>query len=197
MTVNVNDWTHNTTTTRVAIPTNTTRRPGRRSHWTAQVGDWWAEDSTEQGALKKLAAGIAAFAQAYEPPMVVTYKGHTAVISASFNTDGDGPSWTVQMVGPNGPAGLMMTGGTKVEVNASARNSLTQRVTDWHDDTSVHEGAAFLEGLDGVGHGSYGPGEFYRYAAWQRAAKAAMDAGESDFHTWASEHACEFEVPRP
>jgi hypothetical protein len=196
MPVDVNEWTHGETTARVTV--KTTRRPGRKAHWTAQVGEWFADGKTEREAATRLAESIATLAQARTAPTVIMFKGHVAVISATQNPYQPGDlSWATQTAHPDGHVGYSSQGGTLAEATASARHSLAQRVTDWHDDASVHEGAAFLDGLDAVDHGCYGPTGFYRYAAWQRAAKAAMDAGEADFHTWATEHAKEFEVPRP
>ncbi|MEV8504518.1 hypothetical protein AB0368_06755 [Actinoplanes sp. NPDC051475] len=43
----------------------------------------------------------------------------------------------------------------------------------------------------------YGPDELYHYAAWQRAARAAMNAGRDDWHEWAWEHHAQFAVARP
>jgi hypothetical protein len=69
--------------------------------------------------------------------------------------------------------------------------------TDWHDDGSVQEAAAYLDRGPTVAGDGYGPDELYRYAAWQRAARSAMDAGRDDWHEWASQHEAEFTVSRP
>jgi hypothetical protein len=197
MATNVNDWTHKDATMR--IPVRTSRRPGRRSIWTAHLGEFSAEGTTERGAVTRLAESIATFAQVFNAPRILTFKGRTAVITARQNGyQVNEVTWTVETVRPTGGGvGHMSTGGTLAEVTASARNNLAHMATDWHDDASVHEGAAFAAGPELDEDGQYGRNEFYRYAAWQRAAKAAMDAGVPDFHRWASEHAKDFEVTRP
>ncbi len=197
MSVNINDYTNSETTARVTV--NTTRAPGRAPSWTAQVGNWYAGGKTEREAANRLAEGIVAFARAPRDPRIVVFKGHVAVISAAPSFDQpERTFWAVQVVRPNGGnVSYSSRGGTLADADAATRHGLAQLATDWHDDASVHEGAAFLDGLDAVDYGQYGPDEFYRYAAWQRAAKAAMDAGEPDFHTWATKHAREFEVSRP
>jgi hypothetical protein len=194
--MDVNEWTHNKSTARV--PVNTSRRPGRKPHWTAQVGHWFADATTEREAAARLAQGIATLAETFNAPRIFTFKGHAAVVTAAFNGyQAESPSWSVQVIRPDGHVGYSMSGGTRVEVEASTRRNLAHLVTDWHDDASVHEGAAYLKDQGAVDYGQHGPEEFYRYAAWQRAARAAMDVGEPDFHAWATEHAHEFVVPRP
>jgi hypothetical protein len=75
------------------------------------------------------------------------------------------------------------------------RNDLAHRTTDWHDNESVHAGAAFVAGRDRFGNEQRD--EFYRYAAWQRAARHAMDNGITDWHGWASDHTAEFALTVP
>ena len=82
------------------------------------------------------------------------------------------------------------------QAEADTRNNLAHRSTDWNDDSSVHEAAAYVA-RGPRGDGLAGPEQLYDYAAWQRAAKAAMDEGRPDWHEWASAHQREFVVPRP
>lgn len=82
------------------------------------------------------------------------------------------------------------------EAEAQVRHDLAHRSTDWHDDDSVHEAAAYLHHGPTLADDRCGPDALYRYAAWQRAARAAMDAGRDDWHEWASAHEKEFAIPR-
>lgn len=60
------------------------------------------------------------------------------------------------------------------DAEAQTRFDLVRRTTDWYDDESVHRAAAYLSKRGTArGDSQYGPDELYRYAAWQRAARAA------------------------
>jgi hypothetical protein len=107
-------------------------------------------------------------------------------------------SWTQRIVTPDGRVHYSGYAADSWEqAEASARHSLAQLSTDWHDDGSVQQAAAYLDHGRTVPGDPYGPDELYRYASWQRAARAAMDAGRDDWHEWATAHETEFTVPRP
>ncbi len=205
--MDTNDWTHNATTARINVPARTSRAPGRRARWTAEIGSWrggWrAEGATEREALTRLTDAFARFITEHREPAIITYAGFVAVISAVPDTDPDshGTGWREEIVHPDGHRNLCYrTVEDFTAADAAARRTLAHLATDWHNDASVHAGAAFLEGCAGVEYGQYGPDEFYQYAAWQRAAKAALDSDNpecSDCHRWASDNWHSFEVPRP
>jgi hypothetical protein len=199
MAIDVNEWNHHVTTARITLPANTNRAPGRKARWAAHVGNWHAEATTEKGALALVADGVAAFVTSYDQPEIIAYGGYTGVISQTVNTEpGHAPAWIVQTVHQAGHVSMSYCARDSVaEVIAETKSHLAHLATDWHSNASVHAGAAYLAGGDVYGYGQYGPDEFYRYAARQRAAKAAMDADHADYHTWATEHAHEFTVPRP
>lgn len=83
------------------------------------------------------------------------------------------------------------------EAEAHARNSLAFRTTDWHDDTSVHQAAVYLEYGPRCAATHCGPDELYRHAAWERAVTAASNAGSEDWQAWAEQHQEEFAIRRP
>lgn len=111
-------------------------------------------------------------------------------------------TWVEQVINPDGKIVGHCGGGGESwdEAQASARYHLASRTTDYHNDDSVHEAAAYLavnpQQPDRFGVRRYTAEELYEYAAWQRAARAAKDQG-ADVHRWATEHAREFAVPRP
>ncbi len=198
------EWIRRTVTARVEVPVTVTRPPGRGQEWTATVGTdpvgpVFTTGKTEKATRDALTGQLAAFITRYGAPRIVTYGGHVAVVSIEPGEERDGRFRVlVQFVTPDGGTGGHVDTSAESwgEALAYARHWLAQRVTDWHDDASVHAGAVFLAGADRYGHGQWGPAEFYRYAAWQRAAKHAIDAGMGDgFHEWAGDHWREFIVP--
>ena len=68
---------------------------------------------------------------------------------------------------------------------------------DWHDDSSVHEAAAYIGRRRAPTDGWCGSDDLYEYAAWQRAAQTAINDGRDDWHDWAGRHATEFAITRP
>jgi hypothetical protein len=89
-----------------------------------------------------------------------------------------------------------MTPPTGDDAEAQARYDLVRRTIDWHDDDSVHQAAAYLpQRRPNRGDSRCGPDELHRYAAWQRAARPAMEAGRDDFHEWAFAHEKDFALP--
>jgi hypothetical protein len=195
--IDTQEYTTRQQPVRVVIDATTTRPPGHRRTWTAEAGRWHADGTTEKAATTALAANLKTFLDTYRPPTVLAFRGYVAVLSVDLG-DGstDRPSWEERVVHPDGHISTSFGGAESWdEAEAGARCRLAHMATDWHDDASVHAGAAYLRGADRIGYGQYGPAEFLRYAAWQRAAKAAMDAGRDDWHRWAGEHATQFAVP--
>ncbi len=189
------EWTCNTRPARITVEAATSRPPGRGASWAAEFGRWRTVGKAESATVKALADGMAAFLADYRPPVIITYGGYTSIVSIDMH---DGvPSWHEVVTGPNGYCSTTGSGDGWELAIARARHSLAQRVTDWHNDASVHAGAAFVADAAKVDRGQFGPEEFYRYAAWQRAAKDALDAGRDCWHDWASAYWRQFEVIRP
>jgi hypothetical protein len=173
-------------------------RPWRRGdRWTAEAGHFRAEGTSEKATADTLAAGVASFLAEYRPPTVLRFRGHVAVVSLDLSIDPARPVWHQEVIRPSG-SGFSSIGSASSwdEAEADARHTLAQATTDWHDDASVHAAAEYVAGAERFRYGQYGPAELYRYAAWQRAAKAAMDDGRPDWHEWASSNADRFAVPR-
>lgn len=191
------EHTNRERTIRVALDVTVSRPPGRGKTWTVQTSQWLAEGVTEKAATDLLAGNLQHFLAQYRTPKVLTFRGYVAVVSSEVG-DGCTPiAWQVQIVSPDGhTSGYGITADSWEEAEAHARHTIAQRSTDWHDDASVHEAAGYLDGGQRFGYGQYGPDDFCRYAAWQRAAKAAMAKGRDDWHEWASAHEAEFTVPR-
>ncbi|EWM19642.1 hypothetical protein [Kutzneria sp. 744] len=191
------DYTTHERPVRIRLDATASRRPGRGRGWTVESGYWGASARTEKDAADALAAGLNQFLRHYEPPRILTFRGHTAVVELD---QGDGDTslfWRRRTVNPAG--GVNLTGfaaANWAEAEAEARHDLAHQTTDWHDDASVHAAATYLD-QGPCGDDRYRSHELYRYAAWQRAAKVAIESGQEDFHTWASTHREKFAVPRP
>jgi hypothetical protein len=196
-----NEWTTRTRTARVDVDTTTTRPPGRKATWTAEAGHWRADGPTEKDATAALTAGLRAFLAVYRPPSLLAFRGYVAVVSPDLRGGADSPlSWDQRIVHPDGHTSNSLGGAESWdEAEAHARYALAHHATDWHDNASVWGAAEYLEGGQRYDHGHYGPADLLRYAAWQRAARAATDAGmdANDSHAWACEHAAEHAVPEP
>ncbi|WP_433716991.1 hypothetical protein ACQP2U_42410 (plasmid) [Nocardia sp. CA-084685] len=82
------------------------------------------------------------------------------------------------------------------QAEALTRSDLAHLSTDWHVDASVHEAAAYVTGNRRSRENDSVADTIYRYAAWQRAAKAATDSGRSDWHEWATRHAAQYDIRR-
>ncbi len=196
------EYTHREKTIRPVLSATATRPPGRGREWTVEAGQHWrASGKTEKVAADLLAGLIGNFLIQYEPPRIVTFRGHTTVLALRIGDSCNPVSWDQQTVTPDGKVSYSSnpSGTSWEEAVVSARYGLAQRTTDWHDNASVQEAAAFVDGGQRFRQGNYGPDELYDYASWQRAAKAAMAAERSDWHEWAGTHRRdpEFTVPRP
>jgi hypothetical protein len=182
---------------RVGLDATATRPPGRRRSWTVEVGHWRAEATSRRGTTDALAERLAVFLVRYQEPEVLTFRGYTAVVWLDLGDDYNAVTWRLRLIRPDG---RISCSGFRAEdwdeAQAQARSSLAHGSTDWHDDHSVQEAAAYLDARPTPAGSPYGSNELYRYAAWQRAAQAAMQAGRDDWHDWASSHAKEFAVPR-
>ncbi|RSM47984.1 hypothetical protein DMB66_47190 [Actinoplanes sp. ATCC 53533] len=181
---------------RVRLGATVFRPAGRRQRWRIEAGPWRADGASEKAATDALADGLQKFLTHYRTPTVLSFRGFTAVLSLDL-ADGDQTMvWTERVVDPGGLVSYSGVGADSWEqVEARARCNLAQRSTDWFDDSSVHEAAAYLTVSPGPDDWS-GPDALYRYAAWQRAAQAAMAAGRDNWHEWATEHWAQFAVAR-
>ncbi|ALG06323.1 hypothetical protein [Kibdelosporangium phytohabitans] len=179
----------------VRLTTTATRPPGRRQTWTAQAGHWHATASTEKAAADALAERLQQFLMHYEAPRLLTFRGHTAVVELAV---GDGTLyWKRHIVTPDGRVTLSVFGANGwAEAETEARYTLAQQSTDWQSDASVHEAAAYLDRVP-RDDDRFGSAELYRYAAWQRAARAAIDNGRTDWHEWAGAHHQKFTIAPP
>jgi hypothetical protein len=185
-------------TVRIRLGATAVRPAGRRQRWSVEAGYWRADGTSEKAAVEALAEGLHEFLTHYRPPSVLSFRGYTAVLSLDLSDGFHAMAWTVRVVAPEGGVSYSGVGAdTWEQVEAQARYDLAQRSTDWHDDTSVHEAAAYLRKVRSGPDSWSGPDELYRYAAWQRAARAAMNAGRDDWHDWASEHQAQFTIAVP
>jgi hypothetical protein len=178
---------------RVTVAGTASRPPGRGKTWTVEAGHdgyFRAEGLTEVAAAQDLADRLQAMLAGYRPPLVLTFRGHTAVLSLDLPGE-EGVAVETTIACPDGRIHMSQSRVDNWDQAVDAtRSSLAHLSTDWHDDGSVHAGAAFL-----AKNKTRGARDLFEYAAWQRAAKAAMDAGEDDWHRWATDHASEFAVP--
>jgi hypothetical protein len=176
----------------------TTARPGgRRQRWTVEAGHWRAEGATEKAAVDAFAERAREFLAHYREPAIESFRGYTAVLSLELGDDDNAMVFTERVVGRDGRVSYSGVGADSWdEIQARARYHLAQRTTDFHDDDSVHEAAAYLRTRP-ISASQYGADELYRYASWQRAARAAIDANRDDWHEWACNHWKEFPIPQP
>lgn len=192
-----NDFINRDRTVRVALDASASRPPGRRRDWTVETGNWRASAPTEKAAADALAAGLHQYLTHYEPARLLTFRGYTAVVELAQGFEDGSLCWRSSVVTPDGRVNQSSFGAANwAEAEASARNDLAHRSTNWHDDASVQDAAAYLA-RGPRGDDRARPEDLYDYAAWQRAAKAAADEGCPDWHEWASAHQREFAVPRP
>ncbi|QWF85756.1 hypothetical protein [Amycolatopsis sp. CA-230715] len=192
-----NDYTIRKRGVEIRLDATASRPPGWRKAWTMEAGIFRADGVTEKAAAGALAECVRVFLTHYESPRLLMFRDHTAIVELDLGGDIDSLRWCRRIVTPGGR--VRMTGfdaASWAEAEADTRHSLVHQSTDWHNDTSVHEAAAYLDSSPRT-RDLFGPDELYRYAAWQRAAQAAMKAGRDNWHEWASSHASEFAVSRP
>lgn len=191
-----NEFTHRERTVQVRLDATASRRPGRSTPWTVEAGSWRADATTEKAAADALAAGLHRFLARYEPARLLTFRGRAAVVQLDLAADGS-LSWSHRVADPDGrTTTTVLAAADWAAAEACTRSALAHRTTDWHDDASVHAAAAYLD-RGPRGGDQDAADELYRYAAWQRAAHAAIEAGRTDWHAWASAHQREFAVRRP
>ncbi|WP_043738367.1 hypothetical protein [Nocardia asiatica] len=196
------EFTRKSHTLRVPLEANATRLPGRGRPWTVTAGknDYWhAEAASERAAKDLLTTRLQAFLAVYHAPKVLSFQGHIAVVSVEMSNDSENsPSWREEIIRPDTRQNVTsyFSASDWDEAEAHTRHTLAHLSTDWHDDTSVHNAAAYVTGDWRVRDGEFGAERLYSYAAWQRAAKAAIDSGRSDWHQWATEHAAQYAIPR-
>ncbi len=125
-------------------------------------------------------------------PIVVTFRGYTMVgwVEPGHSEE---VQWSTRTIGPDagGWCSRAYEGG-RFDREARMRYDLAQRTTDQLDDVSVRGGWEFIPASASDSWGTSLRDEFLRMAGWQRAARAAMDAGREDWHEWASAHTAEF-----
>jgi hypothetical protein len=191
------DYTTRARTVRLRLDATASRPPGRGRSWTVEAGHWGADAPTEKAAADAVTVGLHQFLTHYEPARILTFRGHTAVVELGQGGEDGTLCFQRRVLTPDDRVCLTsFRAADWSEAEAEARSSLAQQSTDWHDDASVHAAAAYLDSGP-RGDDRYGSDELYRYAAWQRAAKAATDEGRPDWHEWASAHRQEFAIPRP
>jgi hypothetical protein len=184
-------------TVRIRLDGTAFRSAARPRRWTAEAGRWSAAGASEKAAVDTLAGRVREFLTHYRAPAIESFRGYTAVLSLDLGDEYNTMALTEQVVGPDGRVSYSGVGADSwQEAQARTRYHLAQRTTDFHDDSSVHEAAAYLSATPHP-TGRSGADELYRYASWQRAARAAIDAGRDDWHEWASEHCAEFPIARP
>lgn len=185
-------------TVRIRLDATAVRPAGRRPRWSVEAGHWRADGASEKAATDALADGLQKFLTHYRTPTILSFRGYTAVLSLELADGEQTMAWTERVVDPGGRVSYSGVGADSWEqVEARARYDLAQRSTDWFDDSSVHAAAAYLKSRPGPDGWSAGPNDLYRYAAWQRAARAAITGGRDDWHEWASEHWRQFAIPSP
>lgn len=190
------DGTRRERAVRIRLDGTSTRAGRGRPTWEVTAGRWSAEGATEKAATDALAGRLADFLLLYREPMVLSFRGYTTVLSLDLGDDHNPVTWTERVVDPRGRilySGMAASGGWEA-AEARVRYDLVHRSTDWHDDDSVHASAAYIESGPSPSHDGFGVRELYRYAGWQRAARAAKDSGREDWHEWASQHEAEFTV---
>ena len=191
------DYTIHERGVRIRLDATASRPPGRRTTWTVEVGYWRAEAANEKAAVDGLTERLRVFLTQYQPARVLSFRGYTAVVEIDLGDDHSLATWRRRIVRPDGSLDwAAFRAGSWNEAEGQVRYDLAQRSTDWHDDDSVHEAADFLNQAPNRTDDRCGPDALYRYAAWQRAARAAMHAGRDDWHEWASAHEKEFAIPR-
>jgi hypothetical protein len=181
----------------IRLDATASRPPGWRKPWTVEAGSWRVDAATEKAAADTLSERLRVFLTQYEEARLLSFRGYAAVVECDLGDDHNSVIWRRRMVSPEGRVDCAGFGAANWdEAEAHARHDLAHRSTDWHDDDSVHEAAAYLQHGPRLADGRHGPDELYRYAAWQRAARAATEDGRDDWHEWASVHAKEFAIAR-
>lgn len=192
------DYTIHRRGVRISVDATASRPPGRGQTWTVESGYWRADGASEKAAVDVLTVRLRDFLTRYRPPTVLTFRGYTAVVSLELGDADHAVRWSQRIAGPDGR--IHHTGFVADSwdaADAHARHDLARRSTDWHDDVSVQDAAVYLHHGGTAADDRYGPDDLYRYAAWQRAARVAMDADRDDWHAWATRHQSEFTLPRP
>jgi hypothetical protein len=188
------DSIHNRTV-RIPLEVTVTRPQARGQYWTAEAGHWRTEGVTEKDTVSALTADLAAYLRDHRDPQILTFRGHTAVV---WLDRGYPAIWNRRVIDPSGAISYSShAAGDWETAVADTRYALAQRTTDFHNDNSVHEAAAYLAAAPSAPDGSRGPDELYDHARWQRAAKTAIDASRDDWHEWATAHRTEFTIPGP
>jgi hypothetical protein len=184
---------------RVHIAATAVRPPRRGQPWSIEVGRWRAEGVTEKAAVAAITGRLRQFLTDHQGPRVVSFRGYVAVVAVDLGDDYRPLRFIEQVIKPGGQVAGWSSGSadTWEQAEAQARYGLAQRTTDWHDDGSVHEAAAYLAQGPKIEFDRHGPSELYHYAAWQRAAKAALAADRDDWHEWAHEHYADFTITQP
>lgn len=180
----------NITLTAETQDTDMSVQVGRRARWVkaikATVGPLEVTERSQGAARQKLTETVEQLLDVLRDPEFITHNGKTLVLYIS--TLGGVPTFGYRVIGITSGA-ISPTGETWDQARRSALRHFLDLATDPHDDESVAGGVAFIRSQRGTDDDV---ADFLRRAAWQRAAKAAIDAGEADYHRWACDHEREF-----
>ena len=118
-------------------------------------------------------------------PQLLALGGYVGVVWMTVCGGGETVEFRYRILHPDGaPGGSLFGFATAEEAERSCRLHLSQYATDYFDDDSVFAAWHFL--LPDQRH------DHLRYAAWQRARRAAEQVECADKHRWASEHQDEY-----
>ncbi len=139
------------------------------------------------------------FLAQYEPPRLLAFRGYTAVVELELGDQHNPVNWCRRIVRPDGRvdwAGFCAVNWDDAE--AHARHDLAHRSTDWHDEVSAHRSRRLSPPWPTTRRRPERAGRAVPLCGrWQRAARAATEAGSENVHEWASAHEHEFAIPRP
>lgn len=156
------------------------------------IGPVRVTDKSKAEGKRRAQAQLQTWLDAYTGPTVVTWERHTAVL-VQMPTDNTYERISVSEI-ITGPDASVEGGVYRFQSHAgyqsmeeAKRRALVSMIThnvDHLDDASVFAAFDVLEGRRLREEAT----ELLRRAAWQRAARHAIDAGMQDYHAWACEH---------
>jgi hypothetical protein len=182
----------------VRLPVTVTRQPRTRfskPRVTATIGFEFGEGETVAEAKADLAAVLTDHFVNAEPPLVLAFGDRVSVSTREPR------GWLERTYRRHEDGGLRETGShgralhDRQAQEDQVRFGLAQACTVWSDDVSVHAGAAFVPEACVDDLDRYSRREFYRYAAWQRAAAHAIRVMDIvAWHDWATSNWREFQI---
>lgn len=132
-------------------------------------------------AKERFAEAVERFLDVYDGATTICFRGATFIVTP--RPAWPEPAWGYEIVHEGRAGSHCGVNGDKREAVRAAKRHLVQYTTDdYSDDAGVQQGFNFLAGNE---EDQY---EHLRYAAWQRAAKQAQDAGEPDSRRCAYEN---------